>query len=199
MTGERKMGIFFLAFGGILFAAACLLFSYNRFQNAQAGSQADEALTAVKATADRPLAGETETETAGSEAGSEMTVVEIDGYGYIGYLSIPVLGLELPVMSEVDGTRLKKAPCRYYGSTKTADLVIAAHNYARHFGGLHTLKEGDSVTFTDMDGISYSYRVAELETLEAEAVAEMVESGYPLTLYTCTFGGEKRVTVRCRD
>ena len=29
-----------------------------------------------------------------------MTEVVIDGYAYIGYLSIPSLGLELPVMSE---------------------------------------------------------------------------------------------------
>ncbi len=40
----------------------------------------------------------------------EMTVVEIDGYGYVGVLTIPALELELPVMSEWDAARLKIAP-----------------------------------------------------------------------------------------
>ena len=62
----------------------------------------------------------------------EMTVVEIDGYGYVGVLTIPTLELELPVMSEWDAARLKIAPCRYSGSTKTRDLVIAGHNYTTH-------------------------------------------------------------------
>ena len=29
-----------------------------------------------------------------------MTEVELDGWNYIGYLSIPSVGLQLPVMSE---------------------------------------------------------------------------------------------------
>lgn len=46
----------------------------------------------------------------------EMTEVEIDGYSCIGYLSIPSLDLELPIMADWDDTRLKIAPCRYTGS-----------------------------------------------------------------------------------
>ena len=32
----------------------------------------------------------------------EMTVTELNGWDYIGYLSIPSIGLELPVMSQVE-------------------------------------------------------------------------------------------------
>jgi sortase A len=39
--------------------------------------------------------------------------------------------------------------------------------------------------------------VAEVETLEPTAVEEMTNSGYALTLFTCTYGGQSRVTVRC--
>ena len=41
------------------------------------------------------------------------------------------------------------------------------------------------------------YTVAEVTTLEPTAVEQMTDSGYNLTLFTCTYGGKSRVTVRC--
>lgn len=127
----------------------------------------------------------------------EMTEVEIDGYSYIGYLSIPSLDLELPVMADWDYTRLKIAPCRYAGSVRGEDLVIMAHNYTKHFGGLFDLTEGDSVFFTDMDGVTTSYTVVAQDILDPTAVEEMTSGDFDLTLFTCTYGGKSRVTVYC--
>jgi sortase A len=126
-----------------------------------------------------------------------MTEVEIDGRLYIGYLFIPALGLELPVQSQWDYPGLKISPCRYVGSTKTDDLVIAAHNYDRHFGRISKLAQGDLVYFTDMDGVQTTYQVMETLILQPTAIEEMTTSGYDLTLFTCTYGGKTRVTVRC--
>lgn len=100
-------------------------------------------------------------------------------------------------MSEWDYTRLKTAPCRYTGSSKTDDLVICGHNYGRHFGRLKNLQAGDLLTFTDMDGVTTVYEVKETQILQPAQVEEMIESSYDLTLYTCTYGGRTRVTVRC--
>lgn len=127
----------------------------------------------------------------------EMTEVQINGYAYIGYLSIPKLNLELPIMADWDYNRLRVAPCRYVGSVRGEDLVIMAHNYASHFGGLSKLAEGDSVVFTDMDGVVTSYRVVGLDILDPYAVEEMVSGEFDLTLFTCTYGGQSRVTVYC--
>ena len=127
----------------------------------------------------------------------ELTVVEIDGYDYIGYLSIPALELTLPVMSEWDYERLKIAPCRQFGSPQTDDLVIAAHNYKTHFAYLSSLSPGDSVTFTDMDGTVNTYTVDKLETLTPTSVDAVQNSGYDLVLYTCTYGVDTRIAVFC--
>jgi len=127
----------------------------------------------------------------------EMTEVELDGYGYIGYLSVPKLELELPIMADWDYKRLKIAPCRYTGSVRGEDLVLMAHNYARHFGGLSGLAAGDTVIFTDMDGIPTVYQVAAQDILSPYAVEEMTSGAFDLTLFTCTYGGESRVTVYC--
>ena len=124
-------------------------------------------------------------------------ILTLDGYDFIGYLSLPTLGLELPVFSDWDYVKMTVAPCRYSGSVKTDDLVIAAHNYLSHFGYLQNLDTGDEIVFIDADGITHRYAVAELEVLPPDAVDTMVDGSFDLTLFTCTYGGENRVTVRC--
>lgn len=132
-----------------------------------------------------------------SSTGFSMSQTAIGGYGYIGYLSIPALNLELPVMAEWSYPRLRISPCRFSGSVETDDLVILAHNYSRHFGKISSLKSGDLVVFTDVNGLASIYEVAEIDTLNPTAVEEMTSGEYPLTLFTCTYGGQSRVTVRC--
>ena len=124
-------------------------------------------------------------------------MVALDGYEYVGYIEIPTLGLKLPVMAQWDYDRLKIAPCRQFGSSRTDDLVIAAHNYESHFGRLKELVKGDTVTFTDMEGIINTYSVEKIETLKPESVDAVENSGYDLVLYTCTLGGKTRVTAFC--
>ena len=127
----------------------------------------------------------------------EMAVREIDGHDYIGFVGLPSLELELPVMADWTYPQLKIAPCRFSGSIFADDLVIMAHNYERHFGRIRDLKPGDTVTFTDMEGQTTSYEVVVLDILHPTAVEDMTAGEYDLTLFTCTYGGKSRVTVRC--
>jgi sortase A len=127
----------------------------------------------------------------------EMPTIDIDGNAYIGWLDIPALSLSLPVMSQWSYANLNIAPCRYSGSAYLGNLVIAAHNYKSHFRNIKNLTQGDEVRFTDADGNEFLYQVAEIEQLSPIEVKAMEESGYPLTLFTCTVGGSYRVAVRC--
>lgn len=127
----------------------------------------------------------------------EMPVENIDGIDYIGILRIPSLDLELPVISQWSYPHLKTAPCRYAGSAYQNNLIICAHNYTSHFGNLKKLPEGDSITFTDVDGNVFTYEVELLETLHPVDTEEMERGGWDLTLFTCTIGGAYRVTVCC--
>ena len=127
----------------------------------------------------------------------EMSEMVIDGQRYIGFLTVPGLELELPVMSDWSYPQLRKAPCRYYGTALGGDLVLMAHNYARHFGSISQLKEGDPVYFTDADGNVHCYAVAAVDVLVPTAVEEMTAAEFDLTLFTCTYGGKSRVTVFC--
>lgn len=129
----------------------------------------------------------------------EMLITQVNGYDCIGVLSIPVLDLELPVLTDWSYAKLKIAPCHYFGSYFEKDFVIAAHNYRSHFGRLSALQPKDLVLFTDVSGTVHCYEVILLETLPGNATEEMITSGFDLSLYTCTPGGASRVTVRCNS
>lgn len=126
-----------------------------------------------------------------------MTEKVIKGHAYIGYVSIPDLKLQLPVMSQWNNQKLQISPCRYAGTLRGRDLVIMAHSFASHFGYLSTLSEGAQIQFTDMDGGVWYYEIAAMDILGAYDVEEMVAGEYDLTLFTCTKDRAHRVTVRC--
>ena len=207
-----KRGKICTGIGLLLLAAALFLTAYNLWSDAKAGKAADtvlEQLTPELEIAEEKAEISLPTLPSGESLEEvyipdyilnpemEMPVEEIDGQQYIGVLRIPALALELPVISEWSYPSLQIAPCRYSGSAYLNNMVIAAHNYYSHFGYLKNLSQGDEVIFTDMDGNVFRYEVAELETLSPFAIEEMTGGDWALTLFTCTVGGQSRVTVRC--
>lgn len=197
----KKAGIIFVMTGIVLIISALSLFYHNDKENKSAGQDAEILLAEMQSiivARETSCATTAPTETVPVESTDPtMTVVEIEGYGYVGYLTIPVLELTLPVMDEWDDSRLKIAPCRHFGSVKTNDFVIAAHNYKNHFGYLSELKPGDAVVFTDMEGMEIFYEVEVVDTLNPTQVEAVQNSGYDLVLYTCTYSGKTRVAVFC--
>ena len=193
--GKPSLGTVCIVLGVLLMLAAGGLYAYNRYEDAHAGA---EAQTVVQDLEEKVVE---KTETAAASTPEEMTAelpsVFVDGYDYVGVLTIPALDLRLPVMQDWSYPKLKIAPCRQYGSSRTNDLVIAAHNYETHFGKIGTLAVGDEVRFTDMDGIDNYYSVQKVEVHDPTDVDAVKNSGYDLVLYTCTYGGKTRIVVFC--
>lgn len=187
-----KKGIGFVLIGAVLMLSALSLFLYNQYEDARAGQEAENLQAIILQSIP-----ETQPAEKAKALTPQMPVKEIDGYGYVGYLSIPDLELELPVMSEWDYNRLKIAPCRQFGSSRTDDLVIAAHNYKNHFAGLEQLEVGAPVSFTDMEGIENQYKVALVALLAPTEVEAVQNSEHDLVLYTCTNNGKTRIVVFC--
>lgn len=196
--------------GLLLLAAALCLAGYNVWDEQRAEAETEQVLTQVlRQLPTPPPEGEKPDEPPPEEAAEkeipdyvlfpemEMPTVEVDGHEYIGMLTIPALGLELPVMSQWSYPKLRIAPCRYAGSAYTDDMVLSAHNYQRHFGLLKNLEPGTAVEFTDADGNKFVYQVESIETLEPTAIEEMRSGDWALTMFTCTQGGQARVAVRC--
>ena len=194
----------------ILLGIGCLLSSvglivYNRWEEENARAASQNMLQDIKENIkdDDPskrtdeISDGTVSADISEEIPQEMLTTQVSGYDCIGVLSIPVLELELPVLTDWSYAKLKIAPCHYFGSCYERDFVIAAHNYPSHFGRLSELLPEDLILFTDVSGTVHCYEVVLLETLPANATEEMITSGFDLSLYTCTPGGANRVTVRC--
>ena len=210
--GRQHAGAVLIALGSVLVVSCAVLFLLDRRESAKAKQTAEQELVKVENTVqerirenDKNKDKETAAES-GTDSISEppfmgrikrMPVAEIDGFDYIGYLSIPSIDLKLPVINTYDELRLSFAPCRYYGSLETDDLVIAGHNYYGTFNELSLVSPGDEVTFTNMDGEVFRYIVGETEVLGPLQVTDMIESEWELTLYTCNYSGSARFTVRC--
>ena len=208
----KHKGRFLMLTGLLLVAAALFLAAYNLYDEARAKRSATEIMASLEADIPGVLSPEPfeiteETNTAALleeveipdyllNPDMEMPVENIDGIDYIGVLRIPTLELELPIISEWSYQKLKIAPCRYSGSAYQDDLIIAAHNYNSHFGNLKNLREGDTATFTDMDGNVFTYEMVELEILQPTDIEGMESGEWDLTLFTCTIGGSSRVTAR---
>ena len=194
----NKLGKIFIFIGSLLIIGSIILLAYNNYQEINASKKSKIALDIIKNNID--TTNETDTITTGElifNENKEMETTNVLGYDYLGTITIPTLNLELPVMSEYNYELLNIAPCRYYGSIYTNDLIICAHSYKTHFKYLNKLNQKDIVIFRDINGINYIYEVLEIEILKPNQVSEMINNDFDLTLYTCTNDGQNRITIRC--
>lgn len=187
-----KPGTGWMCLGTAFMAAALALAAYNHRQDLQARQYSAQVLPQLQAAlqslpADPP-----------DPYAAAMAQVQVEDQAYVGYITLPALQLELPVMATWSESQLAQAPCLYAGSALTGDMVIAGHNYTRHFGRLKQLRPGDTVLFCGMDGQVWQYQVALVEVLAADQVEAMTAGEYPLTLFTCTYSGQERLTIRCQ-
>jgi len=206
---KRKAGVAFVGMGAVLILSALLLFLYNEisdsarekvtrtlYRDLQAVMEQRQSTAAAPLT---PVPVETTAETTQetSPVVEEPQTVTVQGYECIGILEIPALALSLPVLSDWTYEKLEIAPCRQFGSASTDDLVIAGHNYKSHFKYLYELRESDEIRLYDTAGREHTYEVVLVQSVQAEDVDAVQNSGYDLVLYTCTYSGSARTAVFC--
>ena len=212
-NSRKQEGLLLITIGLLLIAAALFLVSYNLYDELRAEQSARQAVTQLDAYLPAEAAPEAPSDSTGDQEplvsdertvipdyvlspNMEMPVETINEIDFIGVLRIPALELELPIISEWNYPNLKTAPCRYSGSAYLNNLIICGHNYTSHFGTLKNLWEGDIATFTDIDGNVFIYKMVERETLNPTDIEGMESGNWDLTLFTCTVGGQSRVTIR---
>lgn len=180
----NKKGFILVYIGIFLICSSFVLQMYNTYQNRNAGIIANKTYKEITKTLLKV------------NDDIDTNSITIDGNDYIGTILIPTLGLELPIMSDWDNEKMKIAPCRYYGSIYTNDLVLCSHSYDNLLGNIKDLNISDLVVITDIKKEHYIYKVEVIEVLGPDDVTEMIESDFDLTLYTCTKDNLNRVTVR---
>lgn len=132
-------------------------------------------------------------------------LLNVDGKGMMGSISIPSLNVELPIYHGTDGDTLQKGAGHEYGSSlpvggTSTRAVIAAHNglaKSDMFRYIGKLKQGDEIKLNILDQ-TLTYKVTEMTVVNPSdvSVVKIVKGKDLLTLITCTGqGNSKRMIV----
>ena len=128
--------------------------------------------------------------TAGAPA-TAFTDVTADLYyssGSLGTLKIPAIGLTVSIYQGTDSAALAKG-AGHFASTSIWDgnVALAGHNRGvnNHFGKIHTLTAGDTVTLTTQLGTrTYSVTSVEKDSV-TDSSGTAATTDNRITLYTC--------------
>lgn len=136
-------------------------------------------------------------------------ILNVSGTGIMGYITIPVINVELPVYHGTSEGVLNVAVGHLKGSSfpvggASTHAVLSAHTglpSARLFTDLESLVVGDQFTITVLDRI-FTYKVDDINVVlphEMEKLAIVPDEDY-VTLLTCTPYGinSHRLLVRAR-
>ncbi|MEE1086573.1 MAG: sortase [Schaedlerella sp.] len=200
----KKKGSFMMTIGLLLLAAALVLTGYNIWESKQAEKFSNAALEEImlhieQNNAQEDTSQEMEVPDYVLFPDKEMPVVLVDGQYYVGAVQIPELDMTLPILAgEWSYAKLQKAPCCYTGSIYKDNMVVAGHNYWSHFSPIKSLGVGSEICFIDVEGNVFNYTVGWVDILQPTDVEKLTDNkDWDLTLFTCTYDGRERYTVRC--
>lgn len=163
-TKSRKGSVLILI-GELLLIAALGLGIYNVMEAHKAGQASGSIIEGL---------GDDDALTPPWYSDREMPVRNIDGVDYIGMLTIPELGLQLPVAMDWSYEQLMISPARFRGNYFRNDMVVCAHNFMTHFGKLISCDLGIDVYFQSVEGYVYKYKISDRKTIQPENLLEMV-------------------------
>ena len=122
-------------------------------------------------------------------------ILNLSGTGMMGYISIPTIGVELPVYHGTDDNVLSIAVGHLEGTSfpvggKSTHTVVSAHRglpNAKLFTDLDRVEVGDVFSFTILDR-TITYQVDQIKTIVPSDVSDLaIEDGKEYcTLLTCT-------------
>lgn len=108
--------------------------------------------------------------------------------GSLGTLKIPAIGLNVKIVQGTDSAALKKGAGHFEDtSIWDGNVALAAHNRGvnNHFGQIHTLELGDTITLTTRLG-TRTYEVTSVSKVsETDRSALAASTTNMITLYTC--------------
>lgn len=192
---RRTRGILLIAVGLLLtFLGAGIYAGYEKKAD-MAGSNARILLEEVK----KDIKQRQVTAVVTEAPEGQMLQSSVNGHAVVGILQAEEAGIQLPVLENWSYEKLEYGPCRYSGTLDGGDLVLLGHNYGQHLADLDQLEQGDAVEFVDVEGKVHQFRVAKTSVISPTQIEALSAGDYPLTIFTCTPGGQSRFVLYCRS
>ena len=201
MRKSKPWGKLLIVIGTVFILLALSLIVWNKYTDHNGKKYSEKALSSLKNEIPNSDNSIPYQENSDNDDSDKEVKLNLDGNQYIGIISIPKIKLELPVLSSWSYANLDIAPCRYSGTVSDKNLVIAAHNYVSFFDKIDSLNSGDEIIFTECSGKIHRYEVSYSELINGTNAPAMEDNSeqWDLTLFTCTWSGWDRVTVRASE
>lgn len=194
MSSRVQLGIIAVVLGLFLsFGGAAIYASYER-RSAAAGENAAYFLMALEENI-----RQNQLQTVITEAPSgQMPRTSLQEQPFLGILEAEEAGIRLPVLDNWSYDRLELGACRWSGSLEDGTLILLGHNYEGHLADLDQLEPGDPICFTDVNGHTTTFLVDHTEVIAPHETDALSQPDCPLTIFTCTPGGQNRYVVWCK-
>ena len=183
-----------LILGILLLAAAAALVAGNLLEQRRGQAASNQLLEAAHA--QRTAANIPPSPMVDEAGGLPQEALVSATHQIDGVLSLPTLGLELPVLSSYSEELLRLSPCVYQREGGGGRTVVAGHNYRAHFGRLPQLQPGDPVTYQPQEGDLLQLEVLSLEEIDADDRDALDAGAWEMTLLTCNLDQTRRILVR---
>ena len=136
---------------------------------------------------------------------SENTVKTYKGFGVVGTIEIPAIGIQYPILEKVTKKSIEVAVAFLYGTgiNQPGNSVIIGHNYRNglFFSNLRKLNNGDKIYITDNSGAKLTYTIYNKFEAAPEDTSfyQRDTGGKPeITLSTCTDNVKTRLIIFAR-
>jgi sortase A len=202
---KTKLGIIFMSLAIIIIVGAGILLIYNNKEETRVTNYNESLVTEFEKEMEKYSElndeGQVEKDLSwldyNNSIGTEYSKTLDDGVTYIGILYFPeISNLAVPVIDNCTDSNLKLSACRYSGSLNEK-MIIAGHSYKSIFGKLSSkLKVDNIIYFKSLDGNVYKYKLVNIEYLLPTDVQKMQSGEWDLTIFTCTYDNQKRITYR---
>ena len=127
-------------------------------------------------------------------------------YGSIGFVRIPKIGVDYPILEDSTDELLKVSVCKFHGCNpnEVGNLCIVGHNYrnSKFFSKVLTLEIGDVVEIEDLSKRTLQYEIYDIHTVDPsdrKDTTQYTNGKKEVTLITCTNDSKQRYIVKCVD
>jgi sortase A len=189
MSRFRKI---LLAAGVVLMLSGAVLFGASRYLSSRGG--AEEMWDRLSDHIPKRIGG-----AVGVYSAPDMPVLALDDHDFCGLLELPAYGVELPVGDDWSSLNVLRWPCRYSGSAYDGSLILAGADQPEQLEVCKRLENDDVITFTDLTGLEFHYRVARVDRSDRIDHDVLTRGDFPLTLYIRDSYGMEYILVRCRQ
>lgn len=192
MTRSR----FLIVFGALLICLSIGLYAKNTYTDKKSGKKAQEIVQEITSQINARQSDETATR---QDDKAKAETVPAFGTEYCGILEIPEIDVVLPVSQEYSYDQMSQSLCRYSGTLTGQNMIICGHNYKSFLERLEEIFDGDSVFFTDVNGIRTEYIVVDTQMIGGDRNDLLIENNndWDLTVFTCNYSGYSRYVIRC--